>query len=565
MYSNIGDITLMAVVYMRRLEEEPETYDSKFTALTKGVNLEVHNWIINQINNSQSILEIGCGTGVLASQMAQKGNNVIAFDKSFQMIDYAMKNYPSDLSGGRLLYQTGSFTNLPTPAGSQDIVVSKFMLSELRPLEQQIFLRNVWKTLKPNGRLIVAAEFVPLGFWKLTFTIKRWWYKKKLRRLRLRTTYLIKWFFQYLDPIGFKISTQKSWKHGSIQAIVLQKSNDNGTNEPGYYRPKARRFKGFRSQIRIFRCVFTGQVDRVPIEPGIYQSGNPDENSPIIVTANYEFTYIKVMRDLKDRDAWVLCVDSNGINVWCAARGNDFGNNQLLEVIEATEIKNITKKKTLLLPQLSAGGIAIPQLPKNSVEFPFRVRYGPVWSKFIPQFLDENPAQKPERMKLAKFSLYHRIRAGITHVSFLFRKIFLLPLIVLVLLFSILTWFNKLWWIGELSLWILTANFIVMFLFPISGFTRKFIFKGIFFGIINMILLGGLSYLIHNSLFYVLWQLCFYFWITFFSVMSFSGYTMATSPREIQEEYPIFNLINKILFVLSLIFLMLGFIFFIYI
>jgi 2-polyprenyl-3-methyl-5-hydroxy-6-metoxy-1,4-benzoquinol methylase len=551
----------MAVVYMRKLEEEPETYDSKFTALTKGVNVEVQNWILNKINSSESILEIGCGTGVLAAKIAQKGNNVIAIDKNFQMINYAMKNYPSDLSDGTLLYQTSSFTDLPVPIHSQDVIVSKFMLSELRPLEQQIFLRNVWKMLKPNGRLILAAEFVPNGFWKLLFKIKRWRYKKKLRCLRIQSTYLIKWFFNYLEPIGFIINTIKKWKHGSIQAIELQKINYNGANEPGYYRPKIKRFKGFRSQLRIYRCIFTGQVDRVPIEPGIYQSGNPNEKSPIIVTANYEFTYIKVMRDLKGLDAWVLCVDSNGINVWCAARGNDFGNKQLLEVVEATEIKSITQRKTLLLPQLSAGGVAIPQLPKNSGSFPFRVRYGPVWSKQIPQFLEENPAQKPDRMKLAKFTLYHRIRASLTHISFLFRKIFILPLIVLVLLLPIITWFNKLWWVGELALWIITANIVVALFFPISRFTRRFIFKGILFGVINIFLLGGLSFLIHNDIYYVLWQLGFYFWITFFSTMSFSGYSMATSPREIQEEYPIFNLTNKILMILSIICLALGFLF----
>jgi hypothetical protein len=435
------------------------------------------------------------------------------------------------------------------------------MLSELRPLEQQIFLRNTWKVLKPNGRLIIAAEFVPSGFWKLLFKIKRWQYKKKLRRLRLKSTYLVKWFLKYLEPIGFKIINQKKWKHGSIQAIELQKINDTGNSDPGYYRPKLMRFKGIRSQIRIYRSILTGQVDRVPIEPGIYQSGNPDQKSPIIVTANYEFTFIKVMRDLKGLDAWVLSVDSNGINVWCAARGNDFGNIQLLEVIEATDIRNLTEKKTLLLPQLSAGGVAIPQLPKNSEEFPFRVKYGPVWSKYIPQFLNEKPAQKPKKMKLAKFTLFHRIRAGITHTTFLFRKIFLLPLIGLTLLFLALNLFNKLWWIGQVSLWIVVANFTVALLFPLSIFTRRFIYKGIFFGIINIILLGGLSYLISNSIFTILWYISFYFWVTFFSTMSFSGYTMATSPREIQEEYPIFNLINKILFTLSLILLALGFIF----
>ncbi|MFX0036359.1 MAG: methyltransferase domain-containing protein, partial [Candidatus Hermodarchaeota archaeon] len=414
----------MAVTYMRKLEEEPESYDSKFTALTKGVNVEVQNWVIDKINTSESILEIGCGTGALATKMALKGNNVIAIDKNVQMINYAMKNFPSDLSSGKLLYQIGSFTLLPVKEHSQDVVVSTFMLSELRPLEQQIFLRNVWKVLKPNGRVILAAEFVPSGFWKLPFLLKRWRYRKKLRRLRIRSTHLIKWFFNYLDPIGFKISNQKIWKHGSIQTIELQKIDDIAGNEAGYYRPKIKKFKGLRSQLRIYRCIFTGQIDRVPIEPGIYQSGNPNEKSPIIVTANYDFTYIKVMRDLKGIDAWILCVDSNGINVWCAARGDDFGNMQLLEAVEATGIRNITEKKTLLLPQLSAGGVAIPELPINSEKFPFRVKFGPVWSKHLPKFLEDKPAKKPEKMRLAKFTLFHRIRAVITHTTFLFRKLF---------------------------------------------------------------------------------------------------------------------------------------------
>jgi len=552
----------MAVVYMRKLEEEPESYDSKFTSLTKGINLEVQDWIMNHTNSSEPILEIGCGTGSLASKLALKGNNVIAIDRNFHMINYAMQNYPNDLSTGKLVYQIGSFNELPVDSRSQDIVVSTFMLSELRPLEQQIFLRNVWNVLKQSGRLILAAEFIPSGFWKLTFKIKRWWFRKKLKRLRLKSTFLVKWFFNYIEPIGFKINSLKRWKNGSIQAMELRKVNDKKNEEPGYYKPDKKRFKGLRSQLRIYRCILTGQVDRVPIEPGIYQSGNPNKMSPIIVTANYEFTYIKVMRHLKELDAWVLCVDSNGINVWCAARGNDFGNKQLLEAVEATGIKNLTEAKTLILPQLSAGGVSIPQLPKKSEKFPFRIKYGPVWSKFIPQFIKAEGTRKPEHMKLAKFTLFHRIRAGITHTTFLFRKIFLLPLIVLIILFSAINWFNKLWWIGELTLWILCTNLVIVLLFPLARFTRRFIFKGIFFGIINIILFGGLSYLIHNSIYYILWHICFYFWITFFSTMSFSGYTMTTSPREIQEEYPIFSVMNKILLVLSLILLALGFIFY---
>jgi len=551
----------MAVVYMRKLEQEPDSYDSKFTALTKGVNTDVREWILDKVGTSKSILEVGCGTGSLASQMALRGNDVMAIDINFQMINYAMQNYPSDLKGGNLLYQTGSFSNMPVEANSQDLVVSTFMLSELRPFEQQIFLRNVWKVLKPNGSLLIAAEFVPNGFWKLIFKIKRWRYKKKLRRLKLRSTFLLKWFFNYIEPIGFKIKAKEDWKHGTIQALELIKDEDKGINEPGYYQPSPKRFKGIMSQLRIYRCIYTGQIDLVPIDPGIYKSGNPNKSSPIIVTANYEFTYIKVMRDLKGIDAWVLCVDSNGINVWCAARGNDFGNNQLIEAVKATGIEMLTDKKTLILPQLSAGGVATPELQKKSEDFPFRVVFGPVWSKDLPEFIKNRPARKPDSMKLAKFTLKHRFRGFITHTTFLLRKIFLLPLFAIFLILltlNLIGLFGKLWWAGELLLWIIISNFLITFLFPISKFTRRFIYKGIFFGTLNSIALGALTYFLHNSITYMLWSIAFFFWVSFFSTMSLSGYTMATSPSEIQEEYPIFSIMNKILLTISLISMVFG-------
>jgi hypothetical protein len=318
------------------------------------------------------------------------------------------------------------------------------------------------------------------------------------------------------------------------------------------------------SQLRIYRCIYTGQIDLVPLDPGIYKSGNPTESSPIIVTANYEFTYIKVMRDLKGIDAWVLCVDSNGINVWCAARGNDFGNNQLIEAVEATGIERLTAKKTVILPQLSAGGVATPELQKKSNNFPFRVVYGPVWSKDLPEFLEKRPARKPDRMKLAKFTLKHRFRGFITHTTFLLRKIFMLPLISLFVLFLILDSLNvtaKLWWVGELLLWIVTANFIITFTYPIANFTRRFIIKGIFFGTLNVFILGLISYLFHNSIIFTLLNISFFFWVSFFSTMSLSGYTMATSPSEIQEEYPIFSILNKVLLTISLISLVIGIVF----
>ncbi len=551
---------------MRKLELEPETYDSKFTALTKGVNLQVRDWVLTQVGATDNILEVGCGTGALASQMALRGNEVLAIDTNLNMINTAMKNYPTEKEV-KLVYQIGSMADLPVNDESQNKIVSTFMLSELRPLEQQIFLRNAWSALKPGGKLIIAAEFIPSGFWKLTFKIKRWRYKKKLKRLRLETTFLVKDFFDYLEPIGFKILAEKKWKHDSIQAIELVKVNGNERKSPGYYSPKPRKFTGFGSQMSLYRILFTGQTTDAPIEPGIYKSGQPDKNSPIIVTANYLFTYIKVMRAIKGLDAWVLMVDSKGINVWCAARGNNFGNRQVIEAVKATGIATLTNKKTLILPQLSAGGVASPLISKEAPDFPFRILFGPVWAKQLPQFLKERPARKPDKMKLAKFTPFHRLRAFTTHTTFLLKMIFLKPTIALILLSLGLSfidplWLRKLWIVGEIWLWIIIANAIIAGLFPITNFTRRFIIKGIVFGIITIIVLSSISWFIHKNMFLILLNSAFYFWLSFFSTMSFSGYSMATSPKEIQDEYPAFRKSHLVLLISSLVFFAIGFIFF---
>lgn len=546
----------MAVTYMQKLEQEPDSYDTKFTNLAKGVNIEVHNWILDKIESSQFILDVGCGTGTLASEIALKGAKVKAIDKNYQMISYALKNIPKK-NNIDLLYQIGTIKNFQVSNESQDLVISTFMLSELRPLEQQILLRNAWKALKPNGRLIIAAEVIPSGLWKLPFWVKRWFYSKKLRSLKLDRTNPLDHFEDYLDPIGFKIVDINEWIHGSIKVIELQKMSKKEKNEPGYYKPEKPKIKGFSSQLKIWRCLLTGQVDNVPIEPGVYKSGNPNKNSPIIATANYAYTFIKVMRDLDGVDAWVLVVDSKGINVWCAARGNDFGNDQLLEAVEATGLHHFTENKKIILPQLSAGGVSKPTLPEMSEKFPFKIKYGPVWSKHLREYLTKGlNKKKPQKMKRAKFILRHRIRAGITHTTFLMRKIFLFPLLALLVLFfalDIINIINKTWMIVDLLFWILFPNLLLTFLYPLYQFTHNFIMKSVFFGILNTIFLGIITWFLRSSFLYVALNVFFFLWIGFFTTMSFSGYTMSTNPSEIREEYPLFKKLNYILFSVGVI------------
>jgi SAM-dependent methyltransferase len=554
---------------MKKLEELPATYEKNFTKLTKGVNESIREWIVQRIAPSK-ILEVGCGPGTLAYELAKKGCKVVALDQSSKMIESARASYGSlpDLEISFFKGKALDLTPIPeskekeftSDHGSYDSIISTFMLSELRPLEQQIFLRTAWTKLTPGGTMYLAAEFVPTGISKIGFSIKRWWYRLKMRRRRLVTNPL-RWFMQYLEPIGFVLIEDQSWIGGSIRVMKLQKTFLPNQELPGYYTPLSRKYKGIHGFLGRMRCVLTGQVDHVSVEPGIYPLGNPTSDSPILVSCNYLLTYIILRKKWEHMNTWLLCVDSRGINVWCAARGPDFGNMQILEAIRATNITKLPSNRKMILPQLAAGGVELPKLTRPSQKFPFEVSYGPVWAKDVPKYLESYPKHKPVLMNDAKFDLIHRMRAGVTHSMFLYRKIFFLRLVIAGVFMLLFGLDAKLWVLRDYILGILVINMGIALLFPISNFSRSFIYKGLFFGMISGLILGGGSYLLYENWWYTGSILILYFWSAFFSTMSFSGYTFATSPGEIANEYKRFSLLNRIFLVSGTVICIIGIIF----
>ena len=547
----------MAVIYMEKLEQEPQDYEKLFSALTKGVNNEVRAWIIDNLDGAKSILEIGSGPGVLAIKLAQGGKKVFAIEKNLAMLKKA-KEDAAKIGDLPLEFKWDTVKTMVPKKEAYDVVISTFVLSELRPLEQQIYLRKAWQSLKPNGKLIIADEFIPSGISRIKFLLKRWYYKKKLGRKRSGEIHPMSWFLKYPEKIGFSLEENQEWQGGSIKTLIYRKVVPKGKEDAGYYRPEIRSFNGIKSKFRKLRCLLTGQVDHVAIEPGLYTVGEPDKNSPIIVTANYDYTYIKLMNDIQNLDAWVLCVDSRGINVWCGARGGNFGNMQLIEAVEATGISNLVENRVLILPQLSAGGIESPKLKKNE-DFPFSVKFGPVWSKDLPKYLDLDPKRKPESMKMAKFTLSHRITAGITHFTFSLRKIFWMPIFGLLIASILFNLFQAGFLSLEIFLSLLTVHLFLVFVFPLMRFTRKFIIKGLIIGIFNLISwFILLLFTFSNEIISSLWHLPFHFALGFFLTMSFSGYTMATSPREISEEYSTFIILNSIFLITGVILIIVG-------
>jgi len=135
---------------------------------------------------------------------------------------------------------------------------------------------------------------------------------------------------------------------------------------------------------------------RYTIEPGLYALGNPDEHAPVLVTANYKLSFDRLRESLPGRDAWILVLDTKGINVWCAAGKGTFGTEELVRRIASSRLAQIVSHRELILPQLSGPGVAAFQVKKLSG---FKVIYGPIEARDLPVFLDAGLKATPEMRK----------------------------------------------------------------------------------------------------------------------------------------------------------------------
>ena len=145
--------------------------------------------------------------------------------------------------------------------------------------------------------------------------------------------------------------------------------------------------------------------DRYSIAPGLYALGSPHGDSPVLVSANYKMTFDILRRDLDGRDAWLLILDTMGINVWCAAGKGTFGTAEIVRQVLKTGLEKLVSHRTLIVPQLGAPGVSAHRVQKLCG---FKVVYGPVRSRDLPQFLDAGQHASPA-MRRVTFTLIERL------------------------------------------------------------------------------------------------------------------------------------------------------------
>ncbi|HAJ28423.1 MAG TPA: acetyl-CoA synthase subunit gamma [Syntrophus sp. (in: bacteria)] len=165
------------------------------------------------------------------------------------------------------------------------------------------------------------------------------------------------------------------------------------------------------------------------VDPGLYALGSPDDSSPVLVTANYKMSFDCLREVLPGRNVWILVLDTDGINVWCAAGKGTFGTEELIRRITASGIRDIVKHRNLILPQLGAPGVSAHLARKQSG---FKVHYGPILARDVAAYLDAG-LKATAAMRRKDFPLRERaVLIPIELVATLRPALVIIPILLLI-------------------------------------------------------------------------------------------------------------------------------------
>jgi hypothetical protein len=224
--------------------------------------------------------------------------------------------------------------------------------------------------------------------------------------------------------------------------------------------------------------------------PGLYALGHPGPRSDVFVSANYKLSFDVLRKALAGRDAWILVLDTRGVNVWCAAGKGTFGTAELIAKIGETGLADLVETRALVVPQLGAPGVAGHEVERATG---FKVVWGPVRAADIKAFLANGKKTDPD-MRRVRFNLADR--AKLVFVEFVgVLKYILIGAVLLGALAFVVNGFS---FSRAFIPWMLNVLAVIVALAAGTVFTplalpwlpgRSFAFKGLVMGV-----LAGLGY-----------------------------------------------------------------------
>jgi len=132
--------------------------------------------------------------------------------------------------------------------------------------------------------------------------------------------------------------------------------------------------------------IYTDPRKPVAVEPGVKTFGNPNENSPVLMTTNFALTFYTVASDIESAgvECYLVVVDTEGLAVDSSVAGRKLTSDKIAETLKETKIEEKVKHKKLIIPGKAA------RLSGEIQELSgWEVLVGPRDSSEIPKFLQE--------------------------------------------------------------------------------------------------------------------------------------------------------------------------------
>lgn len=131
--------------------------------------------------------------------------------------------------------------------------------------------------------------------------------------------------------------------------------------------------------------IFTDPQRPMTVTEGIYEIGNPDENSPVMVTTNFALTYFIVSGEIEGSKvpSWLLIKDAEGLSVMTAWAAGKFAGDDVGIFVKKSGIMDKIKHTELIIPGYAAAiaGDVEEELPG------WTITVGPREAAHIPGFL----------------------------------------------------------------------------------------------------------------------------------------------------------------------------------
>jgi ubiquinone/menaquinone biosynthesis C-methylase UbiE len=133
--------------------------------------------------NGKALLDVGCGDGDLALELARRGAVVTGLDANPAMLTAARRR--GDILGISPRFIEGDAGRLPFEDATFDLVVAVTLLCFVRDAEQAV--TEMGRVLKPGGRLVIG-ELARWNLWAAHRRIRGWTGNQTWRAATFHTT-----------------------------------------------------------------------------------------------------------------------------------------------------------------------------------------------------------------------------------------------------------------------------------------------------------------------------------------------------------------------------------------